>query len=151
MHCDHMHVNKSQRVSDANQYQYLHSVIQESDATEPYTPYTNHKHIMNQKVTKCQQYHHQYSQQTQHLNAQNVSIHQQLQSTIKQLQRVQTAHKMFQKHCTKIEQMTHITGTIVLSLYDDNSDVSYRISLGCRGELRTGNYKTNLYSMGTTA
>eukprot|EP01083_Nonionella_stella_P067621 178990_1 len=82
-----------------------------------------------------------FSQQTQHWKAQNSAIHQQLQSTINQLQRMQTAHKMLQKHCVKIEQkMKHIThkytSIIPLDLYDDNSEIDRRASHGCRREPR---------------
>eukprot|EP01083_Nonionella_stella_P285434 971557_1 len=105
--------SQSQHESDPNQYQYPHSVIEQSGTSEQYITYTHHQYIVKQYETKCQQYHlqlNQYSQQMQQLKAQNSATQQQLQSTINQLQRMQTAHKMLPKYCVKMEQqMKHIT------------------------------------------
>eukprot|EP01083_Nonionella_stella_P285437 971560_1 len=98
--------SQSQHESDPNQYQYQHSVVEQSGTSEPrdrseqHITYTHHQYFVKQYTTKCQQYRlqlNQYSQQTPHLKAQNSATNQQLQSTINQLQRMQTAHKMLPK------------------------------------------------------
>eukprot|EP01083_Nonionella_stella_P217147 779748_1 len=69
--------SQSQHESDPNQYQYPHSVIEQSGTSEQYIAYTHHQYIVKQYATKCHQYHlqlNQYSQQTQHLKAQNSAI-----------------------------------------------------------------------------
>eukprot|EP01083_Nonionella_stella_P285435 971558_1 len=95
--------SQSQHESDPNQYQYPHSVIEQSGTSEQYITYTHHQYInceaIRNKVSAI-------SPSTQPISsAKNSATQQQLQSTINQLQRVQTAHKMLQKDCVKIEQL----------------------------------------------